>query len=87
MIGGLIILKLQKVLWMAIGLAGDTWGGLDTGMVAMAPYNTKLIPASNNSRGYKYGSSSQRWISMHAFEGPIYNQAGELVVAEGQTSR
>ena len=63
----------------------DTWGGMNTGMVAMAPYNIKLIPAPiiqeviNMEVALKDGS-------MHAFEGPIYNQAGELVVPEGQVA-
>jgi simple sugar transport system substrate-binding protein len=65
--------------------AGDTWGGMDTGMVAMAPYNPKLMSsgliqeAINMEVALKDGS-------MHAFEGPIYNQAGELVVAEGEVA-
>jgi len=65
--------------------SADTWGGMNTGMVAMAPYNNKLIPAPiiqevvNMEIALKDGS-------MHAFEGPIYNQAGELVVPEGQVA-
>ena len=57
----------------------------NTGMVAMAPYNNKLIPADliqevvNMEVALKDGS-------MHAFEGPIYNQAGDLVVAEGDVA-
>ncbi len=63
----------------------DTWDGMDKGMVVMSPYNTKLLPASliqeaiNMEVGIKDGT-------LHSFEGPIYNQAGELVVPEGQVA-
>ena len=63
----------------------DTWDGMDKGMVVMSPYNTKLMPASliqeavNMEVAIKDGS-------LHSFEGPIYNQAGELVVPEGQVA-
>ena len=55
------------------------------GMVVMSPYNAKLMPASliqeaiNMEVAIKDGS-------LHSFEGPIYNQAGELVVPEGQVA-
>ncbi len=60
----------------------DTWDGMDKGMVVMSPYNTKLMPSSliqeavNMEVAIKDGT-------LHSFEGPIYNQAGELMVAEG----
>ena len=60
----------------------DTWDGMDKGMVVMSPYNTKLMPASliqeaiNMEVAIKDGK-------LHSFEGPIYNQAGELMIAEG----
>ena len=63
----------------------DTWDGMDKGMVVMSPYNTKLMPASliqeaiNMEIAIKDGT-------LHSFEGPIYNQAGELVVPEGQVA-
>ncbi len=63
----------------------DTWDGMDKGMVVMSPYNAKLMPASliqeaiNMEVAIKDGS-------LHSFEGPIYNQAGELVVPEGQVA-
>ena len=62
-----------------------TWGGMNSGMVAMSPYNNKLIPANliqeavNMEVALKDGS-------IHAFDGPIYNQAGELVVPKGQVA-
>ena len=60
---------------------GDTWGGFNTGMVDLAPYND-AIPAdvqklANDVRaGIEDGS-------IHPFAGPIKNQAGEEVVAAG----
>jgi len=63
----------------------DTWGGMDSGMVAMAPYNTKLMSSEliqeviNMEVALKDGT-------LHAFEGPINNQAGEEVVAKGQVA-
>jgi len=63
----------------------DTWDGMDKGMVVMSPYNTKLMPASliqeavNMEIAIKDGT-------LHSFEGPIYNQAGELVVPDGQVA-
>ena len=63
----------------------DTWGGMNTGMVAMAPYNSKLMSSDliqevvNMEIAIKDGS-------LHAFARPIYNQAGELVVPEGQNA-
>jgi basic membrane protein A len=65
--------------------SGDTWDGMDKGMVVMSPYNNKLMPASliqeavNMEVGIKDGT-------LHPFTGPIYNQAGELVVPEGEVA-
>ena len=55
------------------------------GMVVMSPYNSKLMPASliqeaiNMEVAIKDGT-------LHPFAGPIFNQAGELVVPEGQVA-
>ena len=63
----------------------DTWDGMNDGMVEMSPYNSKLMPASliqeavNMEIAIKDGT-------LHPFTGPIYNQAGELVVPEGQVA-
>ena len=54
-------------------------------MVVMSPYNTKLMPASliqevvNMEVAIKDGT-------LHPFEGPIYNQAGELIVPKGDVA-
>ena len=63
----------------------DTWQGFKDGMVEMSPYNTKLLPlniileAKNMETAIENGT-------LHSFEGPIYNQAGELVVKEGEVA-
>ena len=62
--------------------SGDTWGGLDTGMVEMAPYN-EIIPANVVAEaeaavaGIKDGS-------LHPFTGPINGQDGAERVPAGQ---
>jgi simple sugar transport system substrate-binding protein len=61
----------------------DTWKGLDSGMVEMAPYR-------NMSPETKYEAialeNALRSGEIHSFEGPIYNQQGELMVAEGEVA-
>lgn len=60
----------------------DIWGGLDTGMVSMAPYTNMpddvVKAAEETTEAIKSGE-------LHPFGGPIRNQAGEEVVAEGET--
>ena len=61
----------------------DTWWGLDKDMVKMAKY-TNMSPET------KYEAialeNALRDGKIHSFEGPIYNQEGELVVPEGQVA-
>ena len=63
----------------------DTWDGMAEGMVVMSPYNRKIVPtdliqeAVNMEIAIKDGT-------LHSFEGPIYNQAGELVIPEGSVA-
>ena len=63
----------------------DTWDGMAEGMVVMSPYNKKLMSseliqeAINMEVAIKDGT-------LHSFAGPIYNQAGELVVEAGQNA-
>ena len=63
----------------------DTWDGMQKGMVVMSPYNSSLMSAELISEaqameeGIKDGS-------LHPFSGPIYDQAGKLVVEEGEVA-
>lgn len=59
----------------------DTWGGIDSGMVDMAPYtnmpdDVKALAAETEA---KIASGE-----LHPFAGPIYDQAGELRIKEGE---
>ncbi len=63
--------------------SGDTWGGIKSGMVEMAPYGD-AVPADVREMADKLKASIVDG-SFHAFQGPIKNQAGELVVNEGET--
>ena len=59
----------------------DTWDGMGPGMVAMAPY-TNLpddVVAMAQETEAKITSGE-----FHPFTGPIHNQAGELVIGEGE---
>ena len=59
----------------------DTWDGMGPGMVAMAPY-TNLpddVVAMAKETEAKITSGE-----FHAFTGPIHNQAGEMVIGEGE---
>lgn len=60
----------------------DTWKGLDSGMVGMADYGPKVpddvkAAADLVREGIIAGT-------LHPFAGPITNQEGEVVVAEGE---
>ena len=60
----------------------DTWDGLKPGMVQMAPYG-EAVPADVQA----LADSVKKSIidgSFHPFQGPIKNQAGEIVVKEGE---
>ena len=62
---------------------GDVWGGLNTGMVELAPYNSAIpaevvAEAKALEEGIKAGT-------LHPFQGPIKDQAGNLKVKEGET--
>ena len=62
----------------------DTWGGIDTGMVVMGDYNPKLPPdvvelAESVRKGIVDGS-------VHPFAGPIKDQQGNILVAEGEVA-
>jgi basic membrane protein A and related proteins len=60
----------------------DVWGGLDSGMVEMAPFTNMpddvAEMAAETTEAIRSGE-------LNPFTGPIHNQAGELVVEEGET--
>ncbi len=60
--------------------AGDTWGGMAQGMVEMAPYTNMPddVAALAASTAAKITAGS-----LHPFQGPIRDQRGKAVVAEG----
>ena len=60
----------------------DTWDGIDPGMVVIAPYGDAVsedarAAADQVIAGIRDGS-------LHPFQGPIRNQAGEPVIGEGE---
>ena len=60
----------------------DTWGGFKSGMVKLAPYS-KAIPADVVAMAEK----ARKGIidgSVHAFQGPIKDQSGKIVVKAGE---
>ncbi len=62
----------------------DTWGGLASGMVVITDYNPAIpedvvAEAEETRKAIIDGT-------LHPFAGPIHNQAGELVVPEGETA-
>jgi len=60
----------------------DTWDGLKEGMVALSPYG-KAVPAYVRTAADMVKTAIIKG-SLHPFQGPIKNQAGELVVKEGE---
>ena len=63
--------------------SADVWYGIKEGMVEMAPYND-AVPAEVAAAA----DAVREGIidgTLHPFAGPINNQAGEQVVAEGET--
>ena len=61
----------------------DTWWGLDKGMVKMSKYQNMDPQTKFEAIKLQKDLTAGR---VHSFEGPIYNQAGELVVAEGEVA-
>jgi len=63
--------------------AGDTWHGMNEGMVVMAPFTNMPLPVATLARKTTAALTSG---VLHAFTGPIYNQEGELVVPAGEVA-
>ena len=61
--------------------SGDTWHGMAEGMVVMAPFTNMPFSVSQLARNTTEALTSG---ALHAFTGPIYNQAGELMVPAGE---
>jgi basic membrane protein A and related proteins len=61
----------------------NIWWGLKEGMVEIAPYGP-AVPAEVAQEADAIKSSIIAG-ELHPFAGPIHNQAGELVVPEGET--
>ena len=60
----------------------DTWGGLAAGMVKMAPYNKDVMPAAVVADAMATEAAIIDG-SLHPFAGPITDQSGKEVVADG----
>lgn len=60
----------------------DTWGGLKSGMLKLAPYNPS-IPADVIALAEKVRKEIVAG-TRHSFQGPIKDQDGKLVVPEGE---
>ncbi len=63
--------------------SGDTWGGIKSGMVEMAPYGD-AVPEDVRKLADEVKASIIDG-SFKPFQGPIKNQKGELVVKEGDS--
>ena len=62
----------------------DAWYGLKQGMADMGPYNSALPKAL--LKKVKKLEADLKSGKVHSFTGPIYDQAGNLIVAEGKTA-
>ena len=61
----------------------DTWDGIKAGMVEIAPYSD-LVPDDVKASADAVKNAIVDG-TLHPFAGPIKNQAGEVVVKEGET--
>jgi simple sugar transport system substrate-binding protein len=63
--------------------SADTWDGINPGMVVMAPYGD-AVPADVRAAADAITAGIVQG-TLHPFQGPIRNQAGEVVVADGES--
>ena len=63
----------------------DTWDGMAEGMVVMSPYNAKLMPTDLIQEAVAMEIAIKDG-TLHPFTGPIYDQSGELRVADGEVA-
>jgi simple sugar transport system substrate-binding protein len=61
----------------------DTWGGFDSGMVVLAPYNTSVLSEDIITEA-KSTAASITSGAVHPFTGPIHHQDGTLKVKAGE---
>ncbi len=61
----------------------DVWSGIKTGMVEFAPYGD-AVPAEARAAADAVREGIVNG-TLHSFDGPINNQAGEQVIGEGET--
>jgi simple sugar transport system substrate-binding protein len=62
----------------------DTWGGIDSGMVAFAPFSDRIpaeVAAQANAAKDAIAAGT-----LHPFTGPINKQDGSPWLAEGETA-
>lgn len=62
--------------------SGDTWGGLKSGMLKMAPFN-KNLPA-NVAAEAEQVTADLKSGKRHSFQGPVKDQSGKVRVPAGQ---
>ncbi len=63
----------------------DTWDGMAEGMVVMSPYNAKLMSTDLIQEAVAMEVAIKDG-TLHPFTGPIYDQSGELRVADGEVA-
>ncbi len=63
--------------------SADTWGGIASGMVALAPYGD-AVPANVRAAADAVKAAIADG-TLHPFRGPFNNQAGDLAVRRGET--
>ncbi|MGB1027239.1 MAG: BMP family ABC transporter substrate-binding protein, partial [Rhodospirillaceae bacterium] len=64
--------------------SADKWGGIDTGMVGIAPFSEK-IPEDVRAQAAKARDDISAG-TLHPFTGPINKQDGSVWLAEGETA-
>ncbi len=62
----------------------DTWHGLKEGMVAMGPYNSAM--GADLVKEVEQLQKDLASGKVHSFTGPIYDQKGNILVAEGKVA-
>jgi len=61
----------------------DLWYGIEKGVTDISPFNNEVPKSVQKAVLDKKAAIADG--SLKVFDGPVYNQAGELIVAEGET--